>query len=736
MRPSGRARSFLWGGYHKLCAVRAEDGSVTRLTYDLDGFPVELVTPAGQAWKYEHDTNGRLAAEVGFDGGRTFYGRDLSGRIVTITDALGRRAEFVRDAVGCVVERHYPDDLTETVEYDALGELASAKAGATEIRIDRDAAGRITRQRLIVDGETYDVLRGRDGDRAVFATSHGHVVTAGLGSDAQTWRYVLGGTHEVTTKLDPGGRELERRLPGGAVIHSAYDAVGRLAERSVVASVAGRVARPGEPEWLGERVSGVSVQKAFRYDADGHISAAWDRTLGSAEYEVNPVGRLLAVARDGKLAEAYAYDVAGNPTRVLGVPASYAAGDRLTTLGRAGYTYDALGQLVEKRVRDPATGVERVWTYTWDGAGRLASVSASDGVKVGLVYDALGRRVQKRVSRVAPGEGATLVSVTTFLWDGSAIAQEIKRTASASGDPVVEERSYWIDGEGFGALAHRDVRHDEKGTTEGEWVHYVSDPNGTPERLVDGAGQVLCELERTAFGRTRARPGARAGTQLRFMGQYEDAETGLHYNHFRHYDPDIGRYISPDPIGMNGGINLYRYVSDPNTMVDPLGLAGCQCVLLTKNGPSSRQVETSDGSDLYAWRKNSGSSVVDGDTLKSIPAHEDLSPEDQKKVKEDQRGKCAEPKAMSDYKAWLAKDKSATGSMEDRVKAGVVGVVPMEGEGANKGAYKAPCPFCAGMLANQGLSDKTMRPDQAVAATNVDPNVVTRQPLPPTPPKD
>lgn len=74
--------------------------------------------------------------------------------------------------------------------------------------------------------------------------------------------------------------------------------------------------------------------------------------------------------------------------------------------------------------------------------------------------------------------------------------------------------------------------------------------------------------------------------------------------------------------------------------------------------------------------------------------------------------------------------------MEDRVKAGVVGVVPMEGEGANKGAYKAPCPFCAGMLANQGLSDKTMRPDQAVAATNVDPNVVTRQPLPPTPPKD
>ena len=69
---------------------------------------------------------------------------------------------------------------------------------------------------------------------------------------------------------------------------------------------------------------------------------------------------------------------------------------------------------------------------------------------------------------------------------------------------------------------------------------------------------------------------------LRFQGQYHDSETGLHYNRFRHYDPDMGRFISQDPIGLLGGENLYQHAPNPVGWVDPLGLAKCGLVRYRK----------------------------------------------------------------------------------------------------------------------------------------------------------
>ena len=687
------------------------------------------MSPAGEVWRYEHGPTGRLVSEVAFDGARTSYRYDLCGRIIAITDGKGDKTEFVRDAAGYVVERRYPDDLVEELEYDARGDLVRAATKATEVRMERDAAGQVARQTLVVGGEEYSVFRGREGHRAVFATSHGHVVSAEPGADGRTWRYLLGGAHEVLSVRDGRGREVERRLGGGAAIQSVYDAVGRLSERRVATAVANHGARPGEPDWLGERATGITAHKRFRYDADGHLGEGWDRDHGGTEYRLDPVGRLLAVLREGTAVESYAYDAGGNITRTRAGGASYTTGDRLLTLGDATYTHDALGQLVEKRTRDAATGDEKAWAYTWNGAGRLTSATASDGIRVDFLYDALGRRVQKRVARTRAGAAAAPISLTTFIWDGSAVAQEIKKTARAGGDPVIEERSYWIAGEGYGALAHRDVRRDESGEVDSGWVHYVSDPNGTPERLVDARGQVVCELERTALGRTRARPGARADTQLRFMGQYEDAETGLHYNHFRYYDPDTGRFLSPDPIGLHGGLNRFRYVDDPNTMIDPLGLTPCHCVLITNNGPPSRAVTTADGGTVYAWRRNSGGALAN--VPADVQAHIPAQPAAGSGTPVAQRGRCAEPAAITDYRAWLdTQPNPGNANMDARVQAGVVGVVPMEQRGDNKGAHKPPCGFCGPTLTSMGIADRVMTPDQAVASTGVPRDVVQVQGVP------
>ncbi|MFD7499702.1 RHS repeat-associated core domain-containing protein [Streptomyces sp. NPDC059850] len=63
---------------------------------------------------------------------------------------------------------------------------------------------------------------------------------------------------------------------------------------------------------------------------------------------------------------------------------------------------------------------------------------------------------------------------------------------------------------------------------------------------------------------------------LRFPGQYADPETGLHYNYFRHYDPETARYVTPDPLGLQPALNHHGYVRNSLGWLDPLGLKGCK----------------------------------------------------------------------------------------------------------------------------------------------------------------
>jgi RHS repeat-associated protein len=125
----------------------------------------------------------------------------------------------------------------------------------------------------------------------------------------------------------------------------------------------------------------------------------------------------------------------------------------------------------------------------------------------------------------------------------------------------------------------------------GEWFHYVNDPIGTPERLVDERGEVACALRREAWGRTEAAPGARTSTAIRFPGQYEDPETGLCYNRFRYYDPEAGRFISRDPIELDGGTNCWTYVPNPSGWIDPLGLISAEHDRIAHGGYYTRKAQ-------------------------------------------------------------------------------------------------------------------------------------------------
>ena len=100
----------------------------------------------------------------------------------------------------------------------------------------------------------------------------------------------------------------------------------------------------------------------------------------------------------------------------------------------------------------------------------------------------------------------------------------------------------------------------------------VSDHLGTSQLILDDQGNIVWQANTLPFGSLDVIIDL-LPNHFRFPGQLFDNETGLYYNWHRYYDPDIGRYISADPIGLAGGMNLYAYVgNDPVDLVDPWGL--------------------------------------------------------------------------------------------------------------------------------------------------------------------
>ncbi|WP_437667684.1 RHS repeat-associated core domain-containing protein [Sorangium sp. So ce1182] len=575
--PNGGITRLVWGGYHKLCARVDANGNEVRLAYNLEGELVEVRNERGEVHRLVYDPAGRLIEERTFDGRHLLYKNDLLGRPIEVTNGLGQRAWLTYDAAGQLVNRELADGESEQFEYDERGAVVCASSAGCDVRFVRDALGRVVREEQVVEGTEIRIESAYDpeGNRVRRTTSLGHLEAIerdGMGSRRRT---VLDGNDMIEHGTDLLGREIARSLPGGGRIESAFDAMGRLSQRKALGAAARRQVGPGQPEWIGPQIEDMTVARAYRYDAVGELVERWDLQEGRTSFRYDPAGQLLARTPEKARAEVFRYDSAGNlyEEAERAAPVAYGSGNRLLRKGQAAYVWDDNGRLLEKRMVEPG-GTERVFHYTWSEAGLLASVRTPDGRLVEFSYDAFARRVLKSVSRLDDESGRrSLLSATRFVWDGDKLVHEIMQRAREAGDPVVAARTYCFEDETFAPLAHCESQAGVDGRSERKWIHYVNDPIGTPDRLLQADGQLACDLRRSAWGETQVAQGSRASTPIRFQGQYEDAETGLCYNRFRYYDPDTGMFIRADPIGLAGGMHGFRYAPNTTRWRDPLGLA-------------------------------------------------------------------------------------------------------------------------------------------------------------------
>lgn len=106
--------------------------------------------------------------------------------------------------------------------------------------------------------------------------------------------------------------------------------------------------------------------------------------------------------------------------------------------------------------------------------------------------------------------------------------------------------------------------------------HFHTNLAGQPEQLTDESGGTIWRSDYCGWGEIKEQWQDQRESReqnLRNQGQYHDREIGLHYNTYRFYDPSIGHFTQPDPIGLSGGINFYQYAPNSISFVDPLGLA-------------------------------------------------------------------------------------------------------------------------------------------------------------------
>ncbi|MCZ4097758.1 DUF6531 domain-containing protein [Streptomyces sp. H39-C1] len=549
---SGSGRATRYENTHfDLCAVRTEpDGSRYEFTYDTELRVVAVTNAQGRVWSYDYDPSGRLVGETDFNGRKLSYRYDAAGQLTERINGERQSIRFERDVLGNVTRQDSGGVVTDFV-HDALGRLKCAVSPVADLSRELDPLGRILAES--VNGRTVSSRYDAIGRRTRRTTPSGVLSVWEFGTTGRPMS-LRSGSHTVRFAYDEAGREVERDL-GGVALSWQWDDNNR--------STAQTLSTRGPKSPMAQR-------RTFTHAADGSLTAVDDASGGFHHFELDSASRVTAV-NGADWTEAYVYDTAGNlaaATLPAGEHTSPESGDRSyngTLIQRAGhvnYTYDDQGRVV-RRTQKLLSGGSRVYQYVWNAEDRLTDVTTPDGIAWHYEYDPLGRRISK--SRLAD-DGTTALETTEFVWDGTRLAEQTTADATTTWD--------WEHGDIPVAqtvrAALRDAPQDD---IDERFYAIVTDLVGTPTEMVDVYGVIVWKNRSTLWGSPLGVTSpANVDCPLRFPGQYYDAETGLHYNYQRYYEPGTARYLSPDPLGLTAAPDHHGYVSNPLNWSDPLGL--------------------------------------------------------------------------------------------------------------------------------------------------------------------
>ncbi|UKJ22847.1 DUF6531 domain-containing protein [Enterobacter mori] len=614
--------------------VRTTEGGLTRqMEYDAAGRVTRLINENGATTTFTHDVMDRLVQETGFDGRTQRYQYCIAGQLVRSEDE-SLVTLWYYDESDRLTHRTINDELAEQWQYNERGWLTEtchlSDGHRVAVQYEYDKQGRMSLERQTVQhpetGELlwqhvtrHDYPKGLatrttpDNLPPVEWLTYGSGYIAGL---------KLGDAPLVDFTPDRLHREIQR-TSGAYEQNTLYSTSGQLLSHTFSDPVLNREYGYNDNGQL-VHIRGAYQEEDYRYDGAGRLISARHNDL-LWRYAADPAGNritdreqypvLPAMWRDnrinedvqyfyhhdehGRLAEKderrirdggshshhYHYD---NQHRLV----HYRCGQQGAALLESRYLYDPLGRRIGKRVwksrheRGSLSGEEYIYLnktpevtwYGWDG-DRLATTE-TDTQRIQTIYLPGSFtplvRIETETSELAKAVRRTLADKfqqeanVTFPPELVALVDSLE--AELQRGELSEANRTWLAQCG---LTPEQIQNQiEPEYTPERKIHlYHCDHRGLPLTLVSIEGKIEWSAEYDAWGNVlRENNPHNIEQHIRLPGQQYDEETGLYYNRHRYYDPLQGRYITQDPIGLEGGLNPYQYPLNPVTEVDPLGL--------------------------------------------------------------------------------------------------------------------------------------------------------------------
>lgn len=547
--PMSRNTENQYDALNRLDQITDPNNGIIVLGYDANDNLGTVKDPRSLTTTYSHDGFNEVTQLVSPDTGTTTNTYDSAGNLKTVTDARSALGTYSYDALNRLTQAAYADEAINYT-YDAgtngIGRLTGASDVNHSLSWTYDTHGRVTGKGQVVAGVTESVgYAYTNNDLTSIVTPSGQTI-------AYTYT-----NHRITSIAING-----TTLLSGATYAPFGPVTGWTWGNSTT------VSRTYDEDYKITVINTAADPIDFGYDNAFRITGVTDTGAGANTWTLNyDLLDRLTSASETAASYGWTYDANGNRLTQTGTNASTftpsTTSNQLNTVTGAlsrTYGYDAAGD---------TTGYSNL-TLTYNGRGRMSEATVG-GTNSTYIYSAVGQMIEKNAA----------ATVTILVYDE---AGHLLGEYSSTGALIQE--TVWM-----GDIPVATLRPNGSGIS----IYYVhTDQLNAPRKVSQPSSNTLTwrwDADPLGTAAPNQNPGG-LGTfvyNLRFAGQYYQAETGLNYNYFRDYDPQTGRYVESDPIGLRGGsASTYSEVNNnPISYTDPRGL---EMISVNPNGgfPTSR----------------------------------------------------------------------------------------------------------------------------------------------------